>query len=445
MFSQKNLIILSIIIFVVLVVLYKVFFTSLDVIGYKIIKQDALNGITATGVVASQEDVDVAPDTTSVIVKKLYKEGEFVKKGQILAYLDKNPTIGQLETAKGNYKSNYYALKDLQTEPRLPTLQIAKEQLQGSSLDINIAEGQVIKAEAKLKDAKLEQTKFEMLYNQGAISLRDFEKSQYSVADSAESLRIAQQQLNSARINQNKSKQNYLLVDSGTKNERILAQKGNLEAAKGGVTSALSEIDSKTIKAPVNGYISDKFLNLGEVASPTKPIVRILNLNSLYIRVAVDEADIENIKVGQKAIIVFDAYPKQIFDGKVFDVIKSVNNITGTFDVKVHIFPKKNIKTLPGMTSDVTIVTEKIKNAVIVPRKYIYEENGYSYVYTFNKGKAEKKKVKILSFDNSRVIIETPLAQNSLVLYNEKKKLKNNIKVKVIEYDTIENANGRLN
>jgi hypothetical protein len=97
------------------------------------------------------------------------------------------------------------------------------------------------------------------------------------------------------------------------------------------------------------------------------------------------------------------------------------------------------------MTSDVTIVTEKIKNAVIVPRKYIYEENGYSYVYSFKNGKSEKKRVKILSFDNSRVIIETPLAQNSLVLYNEKNKLKNNIKVKVIEYDTIENANGRLN
>ncbi|MEI7473148.1 MAG: HlyD family secretion protein [bacterium] len=444
MFSKKRLIIFIASSILLLVITYNLFFNFIKVSGYKIQKHDVLNGITSTGVVTSPEEILVAPDVTSVISKRLFSEDTYVKKGQILAYLNTVGAKGALEQAQSNYNANYYALRDLQTEPRLPVLQISKEQYNSASEDVNISQDQLNKAQAKLNDAILEETKLQTLYKQGAISLRDYEKSQYSVKDAQEAVNIAKRQLLTTNIAKEESKQNYILVEEGTKKEKILSQKSSLDASKGSVIVAKDNLDSQILRAPVDGYISDRLLNAGEVASPSKPILRMFRVEDLYITAKVEEFDIKNIKLGQDAVIVFDAYPDKAYTGKVTAIVKSVNNITGTFDVKVRLNPQKGLKYVPGMTSDVTIITEKIKNAEIIPRKYVYEENDHNFVYVLNGNKAKKEKITIIPFDNSRVLLTSPLPNNTVILYDENKKVKDNVNAKVTDYDSIGNTDGRI-
>lgn len=444
MFSRKKIVILFVIAVILLLFLFTFIFKSTNVNGYKIKRYDALNGVTATGVVTSREVIDFAPEVNGKIIERLYNEGQFVKKDQKLAVINHGVAEGELQQAQGFLTSNYYNLLDLQTDPRKQNLEIAKEQLIQEEKNIKIAKDRIIKAEAKLNDALLEKNKFETLYKQGAISLRDYEKSQFEVVDSTEELNIAKVELERSKSNYEELNQNYLLVKDGVKQEKILSAKGQLEASKGRVKSSEIILDSHYVRAPFDGYVVEKILSVGEIAFTNKPMLKMLKLDDIYVKVQVQEFDIANVKEGQDAIIVFDAYSDKAVKGKVSKIIRTVDNVTGTFEVKVNIIPQKDVNILPGMTSDVTIITDKVKNAQIVPRKYLKEENGNTYIYIFKSGKADKKQVTFVPFDNNRVLIRTKLEENSIILHDENDKIKDGSRVKIKTYDRLGNISGRV-
>ena len=173
--------------------------------------------------------------------------------------------------------------------------------------------------------------------------------------------------------------------------------KAKYEAAK---ANARMMKKNTEIRAPFSGTIVDYLVEEGEnyLFSPnlkpgysmTSGIVQLMNLDYLIVKVDVNEKDLSKVKTGQKAEIVFDAYPHKKIAGEVVRIDHALSTTTRTAKAEVRI---KNAEQLfkPGMYASVSLVLPEIES-VFVPLKAIYRQPGTAndYVFVVQGGKASR-------------------------------------------------------
>ena len=161
-----------------------------------------------------------------------------------------------------------------------------------------------------------------------------------------------------------------------------------LKQAQLAVQTAQENLDATTLTAPFNGTITQANAIHGAVVASGAQIFRIDNLASLVVAVQVTEIDINGIKNGQPATITFNAIPNQNYKGTVIqtDLAGTVGNNSTNFTVKVQI-TDADAKVKPGMAANVTITTNQVDNALLVPSTSIFTDtNGKQYVYLIQNG-----------------------------------------------------------
>lgn len=148
----------------------------------------------------------------------------------------------------------------------------------------------------------------------------------------------------------------------------------DLEAAQAEVDRALAALDlarnqlkELTVVAPVGGVVSDRFLVVGSVASPSTPIVAVAQ-TATEITFSVEESQLGRIQPGQPATIAVPAFPGEPIQGKVQLVAPTIDQRSRTGQVKVVPDADQLGKLKPGMFAQVTVEAEKKTNALVVPR-----------------------------------------------------------------------------
>jgi len=141
-------------------------------------------------------------------------------------------------------------------------------------------------------------------------------------------------------------------------------------------TAALKQAETNLvytkILSPVDGIVISRNVDVGQTvaASFQTPTLFVIaaDLTQMQIDTTVDEADISSVKVGQDVEFNVDAYPDATFKGKVFQVRNAavtVQNVV-TYDVVVSV-DNKDMRLMPGMTVDVSIITSVVRNVLRVP------------------------------------------------------------------------------
>ena len=154
---------------------------------------------------------------------------------------------------------------------------------------------------------------------------------------------------------------------------------------------------NKEIRAPFSGYIIAKLKNEGEVFSqmamgPTGPaILRLVNIESLKLKIQISDKDLSKIKKGQKAIISTDSYPESEFIGKVSFVSQEADMMSGTFTCEITVNNSDN-KLKSNQFARVKIILAEEKDALVVPQSTIVNDNT---VFIVNNHKAEKRIVSL--------------------------------------------------
>lgn len=115
-------------------------------------------------------------------------------------------------------------------------------------------------------------------------------------------------------------------------------------------------------KAPFDGLVSAVSFEIGELVNPQTPIMTVVDMNSLYLELSMDERVISSIKAGQEARLSFEGQRNVVEKGRV----RSIYANAGQFLVLVD-FNQKDLTLLPGMTCDVAIETGLHKNKLLVP------------------------------------------------------------------------------
>ena len=151
-----------------------------------------------------------------------------------------------------------------------------------------------------------------------------------------------------------------------------------LETAQAGLTAAKSMESYTIIKAPISGQVVEKRINLGEMAMPGQPLLKIEDNRNLRLEVTVREQDILHIQPGKAVKVQIDAMPGKEFAAKVSQVVSASDVRTHSFIVKVDVPAEKGLIT--GMYGKAFFSIGK-REALVIPQSAVVEMSGISGVY----------------------------------------------------------------
>ena len=141
------------------------------------------------------------------------------------------------------------------------------------------------------------------------------------------------------------------------------------------------------------------------MVSQATVIAEIASTDELEIKVSVAERFISRISLGQTAVVTFDAYPGVEFKAKVFEVSPVLDKSSRTMSVKLKINPPDN-RIKAGMYARVRLITESIKDAIVVPAGAIVTREGspYLFVISSQKNGDTPAKVKLCAVEQGIVV-----------------------------------------
>ncbi|MCP4521090.1 MAG: efflux RND transporter periplasmic adaptor subunit [Cytophagales bacterium] len=196
---------------------------------------------------------------------------------------------------------------------------------------------------------------------------------------------------------------------------QFLEAKNRKESLEKSLESLRSQLKKAYVKAPINGTIDEIFPNVGELASPQSPMVRLINISDVFVKTDISEAHLGKVSVGDEVAVIMSSLNETVM-GKVTYVGKYINAMNRTFLVHVDIPNPKGVY-LPNLLSVVHFGNEFVKDAVIIPTKVLQNDGKHDYVFTIENGVSHKKNLTIgSSYDGQTVIKEGLAAGEKLVV-----------------------------
>lgn len=159
------------------------------------------------------------------------------------------------------------------------------------------------------------------------------------------------------------------------------------------------------VKAPISGRVTSLPVTVGSTVSQSSSVAKVARTDDLEIRIAIAERFISRISNGQKATVTFDAYPSVEFGAKIFEVSPVLDTATRTMGVKLRLNPPDN-RVKVGMYGRVKLVTESVKNAIVLPVSALVTRDGKDYVFVVTTPKSGK---------NAAVVSLKPVTRGILV------------------------------
>ncbi len=376
--------------------------------------------VSANGTVQPESSVNVSPKTSGVLKRLLVKEGDFVKPGQIVAYMDNSNLQGQLLQSGGNLAAAQANLNKVIAGNRSQDIAQAQAQVDEANASLNKAIAG--NRSQDIAGAVANLNKVRATYKQAAEDLRRNQKLQASGAISQQALSLArstsdgaiaqveqaQQSLNllkagsrpediaQAKSVVNQRQQALNLLKAGSRPEDIAQARAQVMTAQGAVAIAQRNIDDTVIRAPFAGIIARKYADPGAFVTPTtagsavtsatsSSILALASTNEIVAQVA--EASIAQIRVGQVAIIKVDAYAGKTFAGKVTQVATQSlvqQNVT-SFEVKVAVADPQKLLS-QGMNVSIDFKAGELNQVLVVPTAAIVQQKTAQGVFVAKKG-----------------------------------------------------------
>jgi len=387
---------------------------SVQIAVEKAISRSIVETVSASGKVQPEVEVKLSAEVSGEVVELHVKEGDVVKKGQLLCKV--RPDVLQ---------SGY--------DRAVASLNSQRAALAGSQQSLKQAEANFANTAAKYK-------RNQELFAKKVLSAAEFDavKAEYEAA----------------RANLGAVRQNVVGSRFGVEQSNAVVQEAGANLAK------------TTIYAPTNGVISKLSVELGDRILGTSQmagteIMRISNLSSMEVSVDVNESDINRVSVGDMADIEVDAFQNQKFKGEVTEIASS-SNVVGTstdqvtnFTVKVRILQDSYQKLLradtanpspfrPGLSATVDIQTEEFKGIAVPIQSVTTREEKKEvktdakappaasantekekkkdsepikeYVFVYNAGKVKQVQVTTGIQDDLYILIKTGLKGNEEIV-----------------------------
>jgi HlyD family secretion protein len=198
------------------------------------------------------------------------------------------------------------------------------------------------------------------------------------------------------------------------------ADPDDVEAARARIAALEATIDQLMIEAPFGGTITEVSIKPGDQVAPGSPAFRLDDLSRLLVDVQITEVDINRIRVGQPAVMSFDAILDKDYAGSVIEVarvgIANQGVVNFTITIELEDFDGA---VRPGMTAAVNIITDTLNDVVLVPNRAVRLRDGQRVVYVLRNGVPEIVEIELgLTSDTLSELVGGDVSVGDLLVLN---------------------------
>ena len=328
----------------------------------KVNRKTLANITTMNGRISADKDVMLMPTIPGKVKTIKVKDGDPVKKGDVLFTLDEKDIRKQIDQAKASYeiaKANY----DMGQEQT----NIAQESLERTKA---LTESILNNARENLENTK-------KLYEVGAVS-----KSQLDQAELALQQQEAQLQTQLDQAEMSASDRVTKLANS------------QLEQAELAYKQAQDALSNATITSPIDGIVTGISIEVGSMASNAQPSMNVVDMDRVYVKIDVVEGLINQLAKGQEVNVTIPAVSSEPFN-------VAIDSINPTPDARTQLYPikicldNKDGMIKPGMFANVEIPLDVKEDVLSVPSQAVIVKDQKNIVYIVQDDKAIRKEVEI--------------------------------------------------
>ncbi|MDA1000239.1 MAG: efflux RND transporter periplasmic adaptor subunit [bacterium] len=273
--------------------------------------------VTATGTLFAQSDVKLMAQAEGRVLEVLVREGDRVRKGQVLARFDDTLIRIELALAESERAAVRARRKKMEAGflPEEIAAVVAEVSQARAALDRTRAE--VAATRARLKEAESNAQSLESLYKRGVVSRLEWIKvtAELNRARAEVNERQARLAEDSARIR---------VVEERLKIKRIGSRPEDVEAARAEEQKAIHKVQFLRVRlgyfqiqSPISGVVAERNIEPGDLAVEKAHVLSLAHIRTLRLRARVSELDLPALRVGQEVVIQVDAYPDRHFRGKL--------------------------------------------------------------------------------------------------------------------------------
>lgn len=312
------------------------------------------------------------------------------------------------EVAEGNLLVSLDAA-DLSALVDLSAAQLDKARNSDLPTQKNQAELTLANAESSFKTAEADYQRNKQLRDSSVISKQQFEQSEKTYVQAKAAYEAAQNSLD-------------ILVNA-TIPETIRQSEAQLNKAR-------ADFANSVIKAPIGGIVTARNINPGEMASPTQPVVTIVNLDTVVVQANVNENQVNGLKVGQEVRVKISSVQEEPLKGTITNIALAANSSTKVYPVKVQI-PNPGHTLKPGMFAEVYLDTKDDEAGIVIPREALTKVDDKNFVWVISNDQVSKREVVPGQSDGKNVIIKSGLKEVEDVAVTNIDALKEGTKVSI--------------
>ena len=349
-------------------------------------RETIVNTISTNGKVEPVQNFEAHAPVATTVKQLLVKEGDSVKKGQLLLRLDDADARAQAARALSQLRA---------AEASLHAVEVG-----GTQEEVLNTGAELVKARGELDAAQRNLESMRRLQQRGAASPAEVQAAE-------ERLKSAQAEAN---VFEQKTKGNRY---SRPEVARAQAQVAEARAA---YAAGRDLVANSNIVSPRTGTVYYLPAREGAFVNPGDLLVQVADLHKLQVRGFVDEPDIGRLGVNQKVNVTWDAVPGKTWEGVLTRVPTTVTQRgtrnVGEITVEVN---NPDLKLLPNTNVNVSVMTAKQDNALTVSREAVRQDGGQHYVYEIVDGELRTRIVQTGISNLTRVEIKDGLKDGQFV------------------------------
>jgi HlyD family secretion protein len=341
--------------------------------------------VSTNGKVEPLENFEAHAPVGTTIRRLLVKEGEHVKKDQLLVQMDDADALSAAAKAMTQIRAAQADLSALKSG--------------GNQEEVLTLDAQLAKARTERDSAKNNLDALLRLQEDGAAS--------------AGEVKVAQDRLTRANADLNLIEQKKVDRYSQPEIAHVQAQK---DAAQAAYDAAEDTLHKFNVRAPFDGVVyslpvlQDAYVNAGDL------ILQEADLSKVRVRAFIDEPDVGRLKPGEPIEVTWDAIPGRIWTGTV-SALPAVIKLHGTRNVgeATCVVDNHDFKLLPNVNVNVTITAAEHHDVLTVPREAVHQEDHTTYVYEIVNEELHRRDVQTAISNLTEVEVTQGLSENALV------------------------------
>jgi HlyD family secretion protein len=360
--------------------------------------------VSTNGKIEPLQSFEAHAPVGTTVRKLLVKEGQHVKKGQLLVQLDDAEASSQAARAM--------------SQVRAAQAETSAVQSGGNREEVLTIESQLAKARTGRDTARRNLDALQRLQQNGAASPGEVKQAEDQLSAAETDLKLLQQ----------KQKDRY----SEPEIAHVEAQKSEAESAYAATENILRQLN---IRAPFDGVVYSLPVHQGSYVNPGDLVLQEADLSKVLVRAFVDEPDVGRLARGQTIELSWDAVPGRTWHGSV-NTVPSTVKLLGTRNVgeTTCVVDNQDLKLLPNINVGVTIVTAEHPNALTVPREAVRLDEGKTFVFQVVNDELQRRDIQTSISNLTQVEVAGGITDKALLALasTNSKPLHDGLAVKVI-------------